>query len=498
MELGAGRAGSFAAPAARPAAGAPTPHPSRQTAAAPPSRAAHAPRAWARRLTTLPVIITAAALIRIFAAWNYARHFSHHALGVLPFLFEPGNIAYALATGQGFASPLRVPSGPTAWVAPIYPGLVAALFHLFGVYAYGAFVAAVALNIAFVTLACWPLYALGRRLGGVRVAALAAWLWALYPNAILLTYESMWGSCLSALLAIAALWAIVALDDVPHAPARGLWPWAAYGMLWGVILLTNPTLSPLLPLWLGWWWWRRHHLAVPPRRIEAPAPGPVGPTARGGAAARSGRRWRAPALALLVAALVVLPWTVRNRVVMHAWLPIRSDLGLALWLGNNPRATVLWHGQGHPIDDARQRALFLRQGEIAYMRRKLHLALAYMAVHPAREAHLAWRRFLTFWSGGSPWPLASLVRFRSDWDRYVLLFDLLSGLAALGGMVRLFLRRHPCAFPIAIVPLVIPWAYYLTLAVPRYRLPVDPAVMLLAALCFLPSAGHPHSPRNRL
>ena len=490
MEFGAGRAGSGLAPAARPAAGANTPNSSRQTAAAPPSRAAHAPRAWPRTLTALPVICAAAALIRVYAAWNYARHFSHHALGVLPFLFEPGNIAYALATGQGFASPLRLPSGPTAWVAPVYPSLLAALFHLFGVYAFAAFVAAVAFNIAFVTLACWPLYALGRRLGGVRVAALAAWLWAIYPNAILLTYQSMWGGCLSALLAITALWAVVALAD---APARRLWPWAAYGLLWGLILLTNPTLSPLLPLWLGWWGWRRRPAA--PRRDQAPAPAKAVRPGRGGA--RGGQPWRAPAMALLVAFLVVLPWTIRNRVVMHAWLPIRSDLGLALWLGNNPRATVIWHGQGHPIDDARQRALFLRQGEVVYMRRKLHLALAYMAAHPSREAHLAWRRFLTFWSGGSPWPLASLVRFRSNWDRYVLLFDLLSGLAALGGIVRLCLRRSPYAFPIAVVPLVIPWAYYLTLAVPRYRLPVDPAVMLLAALCFaLPWAKRSRPPRR--
>jgi hypothetical protein len=29
---------------------------------------------------------------------------------------------------------------------------------------------------------------------------------------------------------------------------------------------------------------------------------------------------------------------------------------------------------------------------------------------------------------------------------------------------------------------VFPWAYYLTLVVPRYRLPADPAVMLLTAV----------------
>ena len=36
--------------------------------------------------------------------------------------------------------------------------------------------------------------------------------------------------------------------------------------------------------------------------------------------------------------------------------------------------------------------------------------------------------------------------------------------------------------PIAAFPLIYPWAYYLTLALPRYRLPIDPIVMLLLAI----------------
>ncbi len=424
--------------------------------------------------------MAAAALLRLGFAWDYTRHFSAHALGVLPFLFEPGNIAYSLALGHGFASPLHVPSGPTAWVAPVYPGLLAVLFRVFGVYAFGVFIAAVALNIVFVTLACWPLYALARRLAGPATAALAGWLWAVYPNAILLSYQSMWPGCLAALLSVTALWAIVALSRQPAAaetdpapmgpasrPARGPgsarrrrppWlPWLAYGLLWGLILLTDPTLVVLLPLWLLWWIWRNRQTA-----------------------------WSGPVITVVAAIICVIPWTIRNYRALHAWVPVRTDLGLALWLGNNPRATYLWHGQQHPLDNGQQRALYLQQGEVAYMRQKLHLGLAYMATDPARVLDLAWHRFWIFWSGGSPWPLRSLARFRSNWNRYVLLFDLLAGLAALAGMVRLLRRRSPYLFPLAVVVVVVPCAYYLTLAVPRYRLPVDPAVLLLAALCFLP------------
>lgn len=407
-----------------------------------------------------------AAALRLGFLWQYAAHAAHRALGALPFLFEPGNVAYALAAGHGFANPLRVASGPTAWVAPVYPSLLALLFQGFGVYSFHAFLAAAVLNIAFAVLVCWPLYALGRRLAGPAAGALAAWLWAVYPNAILLTYQSMWNGCLAALLAATALWGIVALADAP----RPHWfSWLGYGLLWGLILLTDPTLAVLLPLWLGWLVWRR--------------PGPA--------------HWRGAIAALIVAIFCILPWTLRNRRVLHAWLPVRSDLGLALWLGNNPQATYVWHGQQHPLDDAAQRALYLRQGEVAYMHQKLRLALAYMAAHPARDVALAWHRFWAFWSGGSPFPWRSLRRFRSAWNRYVLLFDLLAGLAALAGAIRLLRRRNPGAFPLAMVPLIVPWAYYLTLAIPRYRLPVDPAVLLLAALCFLPPAALPGGGRRR-
>ena len=50
------------------------------------------------------------------------------------FGYEAGRVARSLATGKGFSSPLFEPSGPTAWMAPVYPALMAVVFRLFGVY----------------------------------------------------------------------------------------------------------------------------------------------------------------------------------------------------------------------------------------------------------------------------------------------------------------------------------------------------------------------------
>src|SRR5215472_1300490 len=60
-----------------------------------------------------PWLATGAALgIRVAYVLHFVSHYSRHALGILPFLFESGNIAYSVATGQGFASPFHITTGP--------------------------------------------------------------------------------------------------------------------------------------------------------------------------------------------------------------------------------------------------------------------------------------------------------------------------------------------------------------------------------------------------
>ncbi len=54
------------------------------------------------------------------------------------FGFEAGRIARSLATGQGYANPFNGVSGPTAWLPPLYPLLMAGAFKVFGVYSRGA------------------------------------------------------------------------------------------------------------------------------------------------------------------------------------------------------------------------------------------------------------------------------------------------------------------------------------------------------------------------
>jgi len=402
-------------------------------------------------LRKLWLIALVAFCIRLGFALLYIHSAPKQALGVIPFLFEPGNIAFSLAHGNGFSSPLRVDTGPTAWMAPVYPLLLAAIFKLWGAYTFSAYLAAVSLNIACSVLTCIPIYFVGKQVSGSGVAAGATWLWAIFPNAILLPVQSMWDAPLAALLCATILWKTLTLAD-----GSDVRNWCLYGVLWGVTLMTSPTLLLLLPPFLLWLFWRLH---------------------------ANERPWRTgPTLAVGVALLCCLPWTVRNYSVFHAFIPFRSVLGLQLWVGNNELAPDRRPGEVHPISNSAERAKYVSMGEIAYMRVKEREALEFVRTHPRMEAQLIADRFVATWTGGTPHPLADFFRIHSWGFRGVLLFNLFVAVGAWCGMALLLGIRNPYGCPVVIAPLLFPIPAYLTLASARYRHPVDPAILLLTAV----------------
>jgi Dolichyl-phosphate-mannose-protein mannosyltransferase len=401
--------------------------------------------------TSLWLIMLVALAIRLGYMWQFQHIHPRQGVSVIPFLFESGNIAHSLATGHGFSSPFRVDTGPTAWMTPLFPLLLAGIFRHFGAYTFHAWTATVLLNISCCTLACVPIYFVGKRIGGIGLASGTAWLWAIFPNAILLPVESMWDASISALLAATILWATLALAE-----SQRLRDWCAYGLLWGIALMFNATLAGLFPFLAGWLVYR---------------------------ARQEKREWFKPtAAAVAIILLCCVPWTIRNYRVFHRFVPLRSVLGLQLWLGNNDQTQDVFRGDLHPIYNPAEREKYISMGEIAYMQQKKQEAIAYMLTHPAREAHLITYRAISIWSGGTPYPLEDFLGMPSLRFRVVLAFNLVAALGTLCGIVILFRQRSQFAIPVAAFPLIYPWAYYLTLALPRYRLPIDPIVMLLLAI----------------
>ncbi len=128
-------------------------------------------KALQKAATSLLLIVIVAMGARAGFAWDEGRKISPDILGVVPFQQETGNIAYALAEGKGFSNVFRTETGPTAWLAPVYPLMVAAAFKVLGVFTARAFFACAALNMLFSSAACVPIYFAGKRIGGLGVGA---------------------------------------------------------------------------------------------------------------------------------------------------------------------------------------------------------------------------------------------------------------------------------------------------------------------------------------
>src|SRR5262249_48508646 len=100
------------------------------------------------------------------------------------FAGETGRIARSVAEGRGFSSPLRANTGPTAWMTPLYPLLLAGVFKILGVYTKASALAMLSLDSLFSALTCIPVFLIARRSFGEPAARWAGWGWAFFPYAI--------------------------------------------------------------------------------------------------------------------------------------------------------------------------------------------------------------------------------------------------------------------------------------------------------------------------
>jgi hypothetical protein len=405
-------------------------------------------------------MLTVAFAARVGFAWDQERKIPRDALAVVPFAQETGNIAYALANGQGFSSPFRNNTGPTAWLVPVYPLLVAGVFRIFAPFTISALNAAVFLNIVFSTGTCVPIFYLGKRYGGRALGSLAAWMWVFSPAAIMLPFEWIWDTSLSALLAALLLWATLRVAD-----SRTLRDWCGYGAFWGFSLMANAALGSLFLPWLAWAAFRQSQ-----RGAAAPAGQPHIRT-----------WWRRPALATVVALLCCLPWTIRNYLQFHKLIPLRSNFSFELWSGNNnifdphtgnAMARITLYGE------VRQ---YTQLGETAYMQDKWRKATLFIRTHPRLELKLLLARLISTWLGTQR-PLADFLSTDSWLVRVVFLTNALLLLGTLSGIILLYRRHHPFAFPLAAAPILFPIVYYITHTSLRYRHPLDPMLILLTAI----------------
>jgi Dolichyl-phosphate-mannose-protein mannosyltransferase len=405
---------------------------------------------WVRRIVLLSASVWLIAAVAFAARaafiWNQQRRIPHNVLATVPFEQEAGNIALSLSEGSGYGNLFRKNTGPTAWLAPAYPFFLSLIFRSFGTLTLASFLAAVLLNAALSAAATFPLFAIARRLAGVREARAAAWAWAVLPSGVLMPFEWIWDTSLSVLLAVVLVWSTLRLAETSR-----LLAWSGYGLLWGTALLVNPVLGAGLPFLAAWAFVRRR--------------------------AASGASWRLPAAAAAVALLCCLPWTLRNYARFHRLIPVRSSLPFELWIGNNDIFDE--HAVSGPrrITRFEETRRYAQMGESAFLDEKSRLAWRFIREKPGLFLRLTGRRLAATWLG-TEHPYRAFLAAPSFLLGAILGINLLLTLGtALGVGIALF-RRLPAAWPAAVFPIFYPLVFYLTHTSLRYRHPVDPLLVV--------------------
>ena len=219
----------------------------RPAAEAPPNEPM--PRFLRTSFARLLAIVIIAIAFRLFCVWIARLRPDVHnfVLG-----YEAIAIANSIVSGRGFSSPFFVHTGPSAWLTPVYPYLLALIFKVWGTETRAAILVALALNEIFSALTCIPVFFAAKKLGGPRLAVAASLLWAFYPISALVGSDAVWYSSLSALLLACALWATLEIRDSERPR-----DWIGYGLLWGANILTNATAAAVAPFVLLWLIWKR-------------------------------------------------------------------------------------------------------------------------------------------------------------------------------------------------------------------------------------------------
>jgi 4-amino-4-deoxy-L-arabinose transferase-like glycosyltransferase len=388
--------------------------------------------AWAIRLAVVPFTLPD----RLEPARDHWR-----------FAGETGRIARSIVAGEGFSSPLFAETGPTAWMTPVYPCIVAGVFRIFGVYTKASAIVMLVLDCLFSALTCIPVLLIARKSFGESTAIWAGWTWALFPYAIYFSADFIWATTLTTLLlAVLFLYALYVEDTSRTAV------WLGFGIACGLGAMTDPTmLSVLIPV-AAWMAYRRH---------------------------QRGHPWLAPGTAATLAFLVfVSPWFIRNYHDFHTFVPFRDNLGLELYVGNNGDLSHFAPSGHHPSDTDREWKEFQERGEIDYMKHKKQQALDFIRAHPGWFMWATTRRALYMWTSFWSFDRHYLEQEPTD-PPNVFLCTLLTVLA-LAGLWRAFRARSSLAMPYAIALFCFPLVYYFTHEEDYYRRPIDPIFVLLA------------------
>ena len=378
------------------------------------------------------------------------------------FAAEDWRLATAIANGEGFRTQLLYGEQVTytSMKAPGVPYLLALSIKMVPGFPLGWFVVFQAI---FGALTCGMLAFLGRKLLGARTGLLAALMLAVFaPHIWWMRHVGQHIFAAAGMVAILLL--LYRADE-----KRSLGAFAAWGAVLGLSAYFSVDVLLPAPLFALWAAWRARGLGW-------------------------GRALAGPAVAALVAFLVLSPWTIRNYLVHGEFVLVRTGFGTALWVGNNDNATgtdfflvtdesgttrPAWVRTEETMPAGLYRELAALP-EVAQEKRLVEVAREWIASNPGAAAALWLRKLYYYWWFGPVFNQGEVPVVREFvWGALLL---------TVGFGVAVARRQRSQRPPFLLMPLAFPLvtstAIHVTTVVSanwRMRIPIEPILILFAA-----------------
>jgi 4-amino-4-deoxy-L-arabinose transferase-like glycosyltransferase len=393
-------------------------------------------RSWFLR--PLVLVLLVAVVLRIIAAYLLGDRVT-----VLPAIHDQVSydaLAQSLLEGKGYRFsqnwyPFTPANTPTAHWSFLYPLFLALVYAVMD---YHPLAARLIQGIAGGLLTSLLVYRIGARTAGERAgligAALAAiYLYFIYYNVALMT---------ETFFILSVLWIIDLNLELKTSPS--LKGWFLIGLAFGIAALLRQTILLIMPAFLLW------------LLIEHKGRLPI---------------WHY-AVPLGVAAMLIVPWTVRNQLVYGTFLPLNSNVGYAFYAANHPHLEMDWQNDlvVVPIPTA-----YAGQNEAELNKLLMRDSLRFIMEDPVRYIRLSLDKTLEmfkFWPSSESGMVSNVAR--------VLSFGISLPFMLLGLVLSLSRWRH--FIPLYLFALLHTGIHLLSWPAPRYRLPVDAVFMVFVGL----------------
>lgn len=357
-------------------------------------------------------------------------------------------------------------TGPTAHLVPLYPMFLAGIYRVFGWNTPEGKLVQELLSITATSaaIALLPFVARKARLP-LAAGIVAAALLAVLPIHLWIETSGNWEQPYAALALLGLLWCFLSLHEARWQSWRAA---ALVGVFLGAAALLSASLVAAgVCMFVASWW--------------------SDPSARRRALTRG-------LLLASMSALVISPWAIRNYREFGGFIPLRSNFGLELAVGNNDAGGGIgydpsWEESAgtnfptHPFRNPEERAQLLAMGERKYMQAKQREGIAWIRAHPVRFASLTLRRFVLYW-----FPPPDLWTAPTPLRGFKAVISGVIGAGALLGLAGLFAARHPYRWFFLAAVLGTSAVYFVLHVGVRYRYPVVGLSTLLAAWVVLRAA----------